>query len=144
MKKVIGLKKVFSGLNHCIASCIPASISRQAAKKNPNTSKWVQYQIRPKKGLKEKKKALIEESVNEQDDMELHNLDLIEGFRRGQNGKDLELHFRFEDLKLILPNGKTILSGVTGYIAPGRLTVIMGPSGAGKSTFMKILMGIIK
>jgi ABC-type multidrug transport system fused ATPase/permease subunit len=66
---------------------------------------------------------------------------LVLGFRKAQNNQDLALRFRFQDLSLVLPSGKAILSGVTGSIDPGRVTVIMGPSGAGKSTFMNVLMG---
>jgi ABC-type multidrug transport system fused ATPase/permease subunit len=70
--------------------------------------------------------------------------DLLLGFSRAQDGKDLTLNFRFESLSLRLPSGKTILNGVTGHVVPGRVTVIMGPSGAGKSTLMNVLMGKLK
>eukprot|EP01138_Halocafeteria_seosinensis_P002083 gb/GECG01002132.1/.p1 GENE.gb/GECG01002132.1/~~gb/GECG01002132.1/.p1 ORF type:complete len:684 (+),score=66.69 gb/GECG01002132.1/:1-2052(+) len=46
---------------------------------------------------------------------------------------------QFEDLGVQLPNGKTILSGVSGSLEPGHTTAIMGPSGAGKSTFINVL-----
>lgn len=36
---------------------------------------------------------------------------------------------------------RTILSNVTGYFEPGKITAILGPSGAGKSTLMKIISG---
>lgn len=73
-----------------------------------------------------------------------HLSDLLLGFSRAQDGKDLTLNFRFESLSLRLPSGKTILNGITGHIVPGRVTVIMGPSGAGKSTLMNVLMGKLK
>jgi ABC-type multidrug transport system ATPase subunit len=39
------------------------------------------------------------------------------------------------------PLNKTILRGVSGSVAPGRVTAIMGPSGAGKTTFLNVLFG---
>ncbi len=63
---------------------------------------------------------------------------LIEGYRKAfpddsMAYKDLlYLEVKFENLGLALKNGKSILSGVSGTIAPGRVTAIMGPSGAGK------------
>jgi hypothetical protein len=43
----------------------------------------------------------------------------------------LKIDFRFEDLGLSLPDGRTVLQGVTGKILSNKLTAIMGPSGAG-------------
>ena len=71
----------------------------------------------------------------------LHLNELLNGFHRAQDNRDLSLRFEFEKLSLTLPSGKTILNGVNGRVVPGRVTVIMGPSGAGKSTFMNVLMG---
>ena len=45
----------------------------------------------------------------------------------------------FENLGVNLPDGQSILSGVTGSLLPGHFTAIMGPSGAGKSTFINVL-----
>lgn len=45
----------------------------------------------------------------------------------------------FEDLSYIAPNGKQVLSGVSGNVKSGQLMAIMGASGAGKSTFLDIL-----
>ncbi|KAL4246441.1 ABC transporter domain-containing protein [Abortiporus biennis] len=45
----------------------------------------------------------------------------------------------FSDISYTLPNGRTILSDISGSVAPGQLLAIMGPSGAGKSTFLEIL-----
>lgn len=53
--------------------------------------------------------------------------EVLNGFHRAQDNRDLSLRFEFEKLSLTLPSGKTILSGVTGKISPGRVTVIMGP-----------------
>ena len=69
---------------------------------------------------------------------------LEEGFRVCNAG--IRLDIEFDGLTLVVkeprfPDGKTILSQVTGRIRPGRVTAIMGPSGAGKSTFLNVLMG---
>ena len=66
---------------------------------------------------------------------------LEDGFRRCNAGLRLGIDFRGLRLTLPPPLKKTILSDVTGRIAPGRVTAIMGPSGAGKTTFLSVLMG---
>ncbi|KAJ3025743.1 UNVERIFIED_CONTAM: hypothetical protein HDU68_006733, partial [Siphonaria sp. JEL0065] len=67
---------------------------------------------------------------------------LTAGFHKGLNGRDdLQMNYEFDSLGLTLPDGKTILEGVSGSINAGRMTAIMGPSGAGKTTFMNVLMG---
>lgn len=53
----------------------------------------------------------------------------------------LSMRVDFEDLSLRLPNGKVLLSGVTGGFAPGRLTAIMGPTGAGKTALLRTILG---
>ena len=57
------------------------------------------------------------------------------------DGKNLRMDFRMENLGYTLPNGKSILEGVSGEIVSGKMTAIMGPSGAGKTTFMNVLCG---
>jgi len=52
-----------------------------------------------------------------------------------------QLDIKFHDLQLTLPNGKTIMQGVSGQLLKGQFTAVMGPSGAGKSTFLSILSG---
>lgn len=44
--------------------------------------------------------------------------------------------YHFENVRY-----KSILSGVTGSLKPGRMTAIMGPSGAGKTTLLKAISG---
>eukprot|EP01028_Stygiella_incarcerata_P014157 TRINITY_DN9121_c1_g1_i5.p1 TRINITY_DN9121_c1_g1~~TRINITY_DN9121_c1_g1_i5.p1 ORF type:complete len:650 (+),score=169.31 TRINITY_DN9121_c1_g1_i5:340-2289(+) len=56
----------------------------------------------------------------------------------------IPIEIKFENLGVTLKSGKSILSGVTGKINPGRLTAVMGPSGAGKTTFLNILTGKIQ
>ncbi|KAJ3071441.1 hypothetical protein HDU98_005335 [Podochytrium sp. JEL0797] len=66
----------------------------------------------------------------------------VHAYRRALEGRDdIFIDFRFKDLGLSLPNGKTILKGVNGTIRSKKLTAIMGPSGCGKTTFMNVLMG---
>mmetsp|Transcript_29077 Transcript_29077/g.40223 ORF Transcript_29077/g.40223 Transcript_29077/m.40223 type:complete len:727 (-) Transcript_29077:189-2369(-) len=57
-----------------------------------------------------------------------------------------ELHFtiRFEDLEYRLPDGFTIMQGVSGEFKEGRLCAIMGPSGAGKTTLFNLITGKAK
>ncbi|KAH9927376.1 pleiotropic drug resistance ABC transporter [Amylocystis lapponica] len=50
--------------------------------------------------------------------------------------------FSFQDLSYIVPvSGGTrqLLDGVSGYVAPGKLTALMGESGAGKTTLLNVL-----
>eukprot|EP00469_Lotharella_globosa_P013620 CAMPEP_0167789252 /NCGR_PEP_ID=MMETSP0111_2-20121227/10568_1 /TAXON_ID=91324 /ORGANISM="Lotharella globosa, Strain CCCM811" /LENGTH=973 /DNA_ID=CAMNT_0007681371 /DNA_START=21 /DNA_END=2942 /DNA_ORIENTATION=+ len=60
--------------------------------------------------------------------------------------RDKELHFtiRFEDLQYTLPDGFTIMQGVTGEFKKGRLCAVMGPSGAGKTTLFNLITGKAK
>jgi ABC-type multidrug transport system fused ATPase/permease subunit len=52
------------------------------------------------------------------------------------------IHIAFHDVGCSVPSvDAPVLSGVTGEIAPGRLTIILGPSGAGKSLFAGALLG---
>ncbi|CAE8638660.1 unnamed protein product [Polarella glacialis] len=59
----------------------------------------------------------------------------------GLTAKSEPMDIRFESLGLELPNGTTVLSGVTGEFKAGTCCAIMGPSGAGKTTFMNALCG---
>lgn len=52
----------------------------------------------------------------------------MEGFRRSRGGKEISMDFAFEEMSVTLPDGKRILSGVTGKISAGRVTAIMVPS----------------
>jgi len=54
---------------------------------------------------------------------------------------DKTFDIEFDNLSLTLPNGVTIMSGVSGALRSGRTTAIMGPSGAGKTTFITLLTG---
>lgn len=48
----------------------------------------------------------------------------------------------FEEVGLTLrSNGKSVLSGVTGFFPSSSMSAIMGPSGGGKTTFMNALCG---
>ncbi|KAJ3312242.1 hypothetical protein HDV04_003285 [Boothiomyces sp. JEL0838] len=66
---------------------------------------------------------------------------LVQAFHKGLNGREIAMDFKFENMGLTLPSGKTILQGVSGSIKSSRMTAIMGPSGAGKTTFMNVLCG---
>lgn len=66
---------------------------------------------------------------------------LEQGFKRCNANLHLDLSFSDLGFTLPPPHSKTILSGVSGRIKPGRVTAVMGPSGAGKTTFLSVLMG---
>lgn len=56
----------------------------------------------------------------------------------GEEGVDIG----FQELGLTLKgSGQTVLDGVTGKIAAGRMVAVMGPSGCGKTTFLNVLCG---
>uniref|UniRef100_A0A7N0SX92 ABC transporter domain-containing protein n=2 Tax=Kalanchoe fedtschenkoi TaxID=63787 RepID=A0A7N0SX92_KALFE len=62
------------------------------------------------------------------------------GFRNGEG----PMFLVWEDLSVILPDGsssKWLLSELSGFAEPGRITAIMGPSGSGKSTLLDALSG---
>ena len=56
------------------------------------------------------------------------SLPTVEGYR-----------IEFEDLRLKLPTGVTIMRGPSGALEPGKSTAIMGASGAGKTTIMNLI-----
>eukprot|EP00873_Tetraselmis_striata_P005361 jgi/Tetstr1/425625/TSEL_016045.t1 len=51
------------------------------------------------------------------------------------------ISIEFQDLKLTLKNGKTILNGITGKFSHSQMVAIMGGSGCGKTTFLNVLCG---
>ncbi|KAI8895515.1 hypothetical protein BC833DRAFT_153954, partial [Globomyces pollinis-pini] len=53
---------------------------------------------------------------------------LTDAFKRSLNGRELKMNFKMDKLGYTLPNGKTILQGVSGPIRSSRMTAIMGPS----------------
>lgn len=55
--------------------------------------------------------------------------------------KDEAYLIEFEDVRLVLPDGTTIMRGPSGKFAPGTSTAIMGASGAGKTTIMNLVTG---
>ena len=52
-----------------------------------------------------------------------------------------DYHISFENVGLTLPNGLTIMKGVSGEFLPRRTCAIMGPSGAGKTTIINLVTG---
>lgn len=53
-----------------------------------------------------------------------------------------ETIFTFQDIKYTIPYEKderTLLSGIQGFVKPGKLTALMGASGAGKTTLLNTL-----
>ena len=117
------ITKLEIGFARLIPDFIIRRAANRAAKHHNESSNFVRFQIKPKKMKKRRTAESDAGSILDIDQQQLHGL--VEGFRRGQYGHDLELQFRFENLVLTLPTGKTILNGVTGHISPGRVTVIM-------------------
>ncbi len=63
-------------------------------------------------------------------------------FRKGEHPEGLHWeNLRVSAKGMICGKGKEILHGISGHLAPHRLTCVMGPSGAGKSTLMNVLSG---
>eukprot|EP00911_Craspedida_sp_UC1_P002884 UC1_evm2s2111 len=56
-------------------------------------------------------------------------------------GKEVPLNVTFEDIGLVLSDGRIIMEGVTGSWNAGETCAIMGPSGAGKTTIMTLVLG---
>lgn len=48
----------------------------------------------------------------------------------------------FDQVDLALPDGRTLIGGMSGTIEPGRRILISGPSGCGKSTLLRAVAGI--
>ena len=61
-----------------------------------------------------------------------------------KGGGNEAFEIEFTSLRLVLPNGVTIMRGPSGTFAPGRLTAIMGASGAGKTTIINLITGKVK
>eukprot|EP00854_Cymbomonas_tetramitiformis_P016524 gene16524-19620_t len=53
-------------------------------------------------------------------------------------------NIEFIGLGCTLPNGVTIMKGVTGAFKAGRMCAVMGPSGAGKTTVITLITGKFK
>lgn len=49
----------------------------------------------------------------------------------------------FEDIGKRFGN-RSVLAGVSGSLAPGRVVVVTGPNGSGKSTLLNILSGLLR
>ncbi|KAI0406240.1 hypothetical protein F4802DRAFT_606249 [Xylaria palmicola] len=78
-----------------------------------------------------------EESITEDD----HVQGFATSVRSSVGQTDIGLSFGFENISLVLPNGKTILAPQSGHIPKGTIWGMMGPSGAGKSSLVNVLMG---
>ena len=61
---------------------------------------------------------------------------------KGARGETYRIEF--EDIRLDLPNGVTIMRGPSGCFLPGTSTAIMGASGAGKTAIMNLVTGKVK
>jgi ABC-type multidrug transport system fused ATPase/permease subunit len=87
------------------------------------------------KKLKEKKKVENVATDNAlKCQVEETSVDILNhGFKKGLNNQNVSMNFKFENLRLALPDQTVILNGVSGSISGGRMVAIMGPSGAGSN-----------
>ena len=72
--------------------------------------------------------------------------DFREKLESMQSGLKQEDGYRieFNDLRLALPGGATVMRGPSGALECGKSTAIMGASGAGKTTIMNLITGKVK
>jgi putative ATP-binding cassette transporter len=66
--------------------------------------------------------------------------DLAHAELRVEETRDAAL--RLTDLHLELPDGRVLVDGANGRVAPGDHVVVIGPSGSGKSSLFKAIAGI--
>jgi len=71
-------------------------------------------------------------------------VDVRGGGAAAKGGTGETYRIEFEDIRLDLPNGVTIMRGPSGCFLPGTSTAIMGASGAGKTTIMNLVTGKVK
>ncbi len=51
---------------------------------------------------------------------------------------------QFEDVSYRLPDGRTLIAGVTLRLAPGTTTALLGRSGSGKTTLLRMVNGLVR
>uniref|UniRef100_A0A7S0DJA6 ABC transporter domain-containing protein n=1 Tax=Amorphochlora amoebiformis TaxID=1561963 RepID=A0A7S0DJA6_9EUKA len=79
-----------------------------------------------------------------QSDLKISTTDVKDS--KNATGPDAQPTFTidFKELEYTLPDGLTIMQGVSGRFGVGRLCAVMGPSGAGKSTLFNLITGKAK
>ena len=91
--------------------------------------------------LEESSHAMIH-SVNRETEKRLRPIALPEMNLPTPRSKSAEPLLVVRDLMKALPNGTTVLNGVSFDVFPGDVFTIIGGSGCGKSTLLNILIGV--
>ena len=91
--------------------------------------------------LEESSHAMIH-SVNREAEKRLRPIALPEMNLLTPRSKSAEPLLVVRDLMKALPNGTTVLNGVSFDVFPGDVFTILGGSGCGKSTLLNILIGV--
>ncbi len=58
------------------------------------------------------------------------------------NGREVQPHLSFRDVRKVYPDGVAALDGVSADVPRGQFCVVLGPSGSGKTTLLRVVNGL--